>query len=458
MNAIPPPYEHQRKTTEFILEHPGALVFNEPGTGKTRSCLDAIAELKRRGELQRALVLAPKSILEPSWKEDAQKFTPHLTVSVAYAQNRRAAFKAPSDVVITNHDAAKWIVNNGYADQFDMLICDESTAFKNKDAQRSIAVAKIAEQTDRVVAMTGTPIPNSILDIWHQAYLVDGGERLGAKYYAFRNTVCEPRQVGPQANMVQWVAREGAIDVVTDLLSDITILYRLEDCLDIPPNTMRTVPFTLNDKHRATYEAMVRDAVIELQSGVVSAVNAAAVATKLLQIASGAVYDSEKEYHVIDKARYELVIELALQRSHSIVAFQWKHQRDLLSAELERRKVPYAIIDGQANQRGESAGIVERFQNGELRVILAHPKSAGHGLTLTKGTAAIWASPTHSAEQFLQFNRRVFRAGQTQPTETILVEARDTIEEAAYARTQGKVGAQESMLDLVQSLIHLETP
>ena len=458
MNHIPPPYEHQRKTTEFILDHPGALVFNEPGTGKTRSCLDAIVELKHRGELRRALVLAPKSILEPSWLEDAKKFTPELRAVVAYAQNRRARFEAPADVVITNHDAAKWIVDNGYANNFDMLICDESTAFKNKDAQRSIAVAKIAAKTDRVVAMTGTPIPNSILDIWHQAYLVDGGERLGAKYYAFRNTVCEPRQVGPQASMVQWIAREGAVDVVTDLLSDITILYRLEDCLDIPPNTMRSVPFTMNPKHRAAYDEMVREAVLELQSGTVTAVNAAAVATKLLQIASGAVYDSEKNYHLIDKSRYELVAEIALQRPHSIVAFQWKHQRDLLSAELERRKVPYAIIDGRANQRGEAADIVNRFQNGELRVVLAHPKSAGHGLTLTKGTAAIWASPTHSAEQFLQFNRRVFRAGQTQPTETILIEARDTIEEAAYARTQNKVGTQESMLDLVQSLIHLEAP
>lgn len=450
---IPPPFKHQEETTTFIYSNRDVLIFSDPGTGKTRSVLDAIARFRKEG-IGPALVFAPRVILEPAWLADARKFTPGLKLSIATAKNRAAAFKADADVYVTNHDAAKWVNENIKAlPKFGMLILDESTAFKNRTALRSKAIARIAKNIDIRILMTGTPMPNGILDIWHQAYLADGGERLGRSFFAFRSVVCEPRQVGPRPEMVDWIDKPEAVDAVADLLSDITVRHRLEDCIDMPPNQVNTIDVDLPAKLRKQYDEMVRESVVQLERGEITAVNAAARMAKLLQIASGAVYDGSGSYVVLDKERYELIAELIDQRAQCLVAFLWRHQRDQLAHILKENGVAFATIDGETSAK-DAPRIVEEFQSGRLKVILAHPQSASHGLTLTKGTTTIWASPTFDAERFEQFNRRIYRAGQTQRTETILVQARDTVDALAYARLQGKLDKQGGLLNLMKSLIN----
>jgi hypothetical protein len=433
--------------TGFLLLRHNGYIFATGNTGKTRSCLDAISELRAS-----AIVLAPKAILEPAWVNDARQFTPHLTAIPCYAEKRKEAFERKADIHITNHDAVKWLADNPWSfKDKQMLIIDEATAYKNKDAKRSRAVLKIADYFEYVVLMCGTPMPQGLEDLWHQFLILDGGERLGKSFYAFRNATYNslPTPFG----ISKWEEKEGAREVVADLISDAFIRFELEQCIDMPEKIERTLTFTLPLKLRKLYDDMVKQAILEMEEGEITAVNAASLLTKLLQIASGSAYSVNGEALRLDSARAGLVAQLCAERDHSLVAFQWTHQRDEIVAELANVGISrdeIAIVDGSF--KGDIQQLVNDFQAGKYRVLLAHPKSASHGLTLTKATTTIWASPTYELERFQQFNRRTYRAGQKQRTEFIFIAAEDTVDEKAYARLFEKAGAQEDLISLLKSL------
>ena len=198
----------------------------------------------------------------------------------------------------------------------------------------------------------------------------------------------------------------------------------------------------------AQYKEMEAEQLLQLKGKTINAVNGAVLYTKLLQIASGAVYDSDDAYAVIDTGRYEMVIDLVEERPHSIVFFNWRHQKDLLIIEAEKRGLSYALIDGTTKQ-ADRVRISREYQEGKYRILFAHPQSAGHGLTLTKGTATIWASPTFNLEHFLQGLRRVFRISQTEKTETIVVIAPGTYDEKAWAVMNDKDAKQSDFLQMI---------
>jgi SNF2 family DNA or RNA helicase len=445
MNELPL-YNHQKQDIDFCLNNP--LVFNasDCGTGKTRTCIETIRQLKLP-----TLVLAPKSILRAAWEEDVGKFAPELKVSVAFATNRESAFKADADVYVTNIDAVTWLAKQSkILDKFKggLLIVDESTAYKHHTSQRSKALHKIAAQFSRRILMSGTPNPNGILDIWGQMLVLDEGRRLGSSFWSFRQTACTPVQNGPGAAHIKWVDRPGIEDAVFDLISDICIRHKLEDVVDMPPNVITHMHVDLSAKHYAAYLRLQEESMLQVQDKVVTALNAGSLVQKLLQCLSGSVYDENGYPVLVDTERYELILDLVEARQQSVVAFLWHHQKDQLIAEATKRKIPFGVIDGSvpAEQRGQ---VVEQFQSGELRVVFAHPQSAGHGLTLTKGTTTIWASPTYNAEHFDQFNHRIYRAGQTQRTETILISARDTREGEVYKALNNKLDSMNTLLTLI---------
>lgn len=296
--------------------------------------------------------------------------------------------------------------------------------------------------------MTGTPNPNGVLDLWGQLFLLDGGQRLGKSYYGFRSAACTPTQVGRGANMVRWTDRPGIEEVVFDMVSDCTIRHKLEDVLDMPERVITTLEVDLSPEHRAQYLQLATNAWLELEHHTVSAVNAATLLTKLLQCLSGAVYDEDGHAALIDTDRYELILDLVEQRPHTLVAFLWRHQRDQLVAEAKKRGLTYGVIDGGTPVE-QRTHLVDEFQAGRLRVMFAHPQSAGHGLTLTKGTTTIWASPTWNAEHYDQLCHRIYRAGQTQRTETIHIAARDTHELEVYRRLTEKLNSMSLLLSLL---------
>ncbi len=451
--TIPPAFKHQAATTGFITGNDYVYVGNDPGTGKTRSCLDAIETRLNNNEIRRTLVVAPKSILAASWLEDAQQFTPNLKCDIAWAKNREDAFKSDADVVITNHDAAKWLAENSKLlkeQGFDNFIGDEWTAYKHRTSQRSKAMNAIMDIFKFRVGMSGTMTPNGITDIWHQILLLDRGAHLGNNYWKFQNTVCTPVQVGRAPNAVRWEEKPGAKEAVIDLLSDMVIRYRLEDCIDMPDHSIQHITYTPPAALMKHYEQMRKQAVLEVGNTVVNAVHAASLRTKLLQVASGAVYDEAHKSFALCKSRYELVLDLAEAREQCVIAFVWTHQKEGLIKEATKRKRSFAVIDGTVNDSDRLLA-VKQFQAGEIDYIFAHPQSAGHGLTLTRGTTTIWPSPIDNTEHFEQFNRRIYRAGQTRKTETLLVTAEGTLEESVYENTLGKRDDMNNLMQLLEA-------
>ena len=438
------PFEHQKTTTDFINITPRCLITSDPGTGKTRSVLDAIVNHDAR-----TLVIAPLSILESSWVDDIKKFQPQLTYSVAFAKNRAKAFAEDTDMVITNHDAVKWLASNiNVLDTFNTLVIDEFTAFKNKDSQRSKAALKIAPKFDYRIAMSGTPNSNTILDIWHPTLLVDDGERLGHKFYSFRNTVCTSRFNG---FCNEWVDKEKAVEQVSNAISDINIRYELEDCLDMPEQSIHTMYVDLPKKIHQQYLMLSQDNVLYTGTTTISAIHAGAKVKKLLQLCTGAIYDSTGHVEGIHSERYDLVMQLVSQRKNSLVAFNWRHEREHMEQLADKLKISHATIDGTTPvpKRKE---IVDRLQAGQIQCVFCHPQSAGHGLTMTKAKTIIWASPTYNAEHYQQFNRRIYRAGQTDKTEVIQIAARNTWETDVYQKLQTKLGKMEELLYILRDL------
>lgn len=450
MNKVPPLFAHQRGDIKFELANPRVFDTSDAGTGKTRTRLEVFSKRHASGKAKCCLVLASKSLLRSAWENDAKKFVPWLSTSVCLAATREKDFARKADIYITNHDAVKWLAKqpDSFFDRFDYLVIDESSAFKHHTSQRSKALNAIKKHFAFRCCQTGTPDSNSITDLWNQVFILDDGQRLGRSFFHFRGSVQTPEQVGRLPNMVKWSDREGAEEVVAGLLSDIKIRHKLEECHDIPQNHNYVIPFSLPAKLQSAYDEMESNKVLQLKSGDVTAINAAAVVTKLLQVASGAVYGEDDGYHLIDTGRYEMIGDLVEERKFCIVFFNWKHQRDELQKEFTKRGITHTLIDGSVSS-GKRDDAVKHFQAGFYRVLLAHPQSAAHGLTLTKGTSTIWASPTYNLEHWLQGNRRIYRAGQTQKTETVNVIAEGTIEERVYHVLCQKDAKMTTLLELL---------
>jgi SNF2 family DNA or RNA helicase len=447
-----PLWAHQKKSIAFGNKQPRMLDLSDPGTAKTRVQLELFAARRRkRGGC--ALMVVPKSLIKTAWGNDAAEFVPDMKVSLCYADKREKYFAEDADIYVTNTDAVVWLVKQkpAFFKRFDTLVIDEITSFKHHTSGRSRAINKIKKYFDYRSGLSGTPNSNTICDVWHPALIIDDGKRLGQSFYAFRSTVCVPEQVGPTAQMVKWVDKDGAEEAVFDLLSDLTIRHKFEDCIDIPPTHKATMMYDLPAKQMKAYREMEATQMMMLQKQgeikAVTAINAAAVTTKLLQIASGAVYESPDNYHIVDTGRYEMIMDLVEERKHPIVAFLWKHQRDELVKEATKRKLKFCVIDGNATDTQRS-DMVKAYQAGFYDVMFAHPKTAAHGLTLTKGTSIIWPSPTYDLEWFSQMNKRQARAGQTEKTEIIVVLAPGTIEIKVYEKLLVKNARMGNLLDL----------
>lgn len=466
----PPLWKHQKKTIAFGEKNPRMLDFSDPGTAKTRPQLELFAARRRKkrgaGAGGCALILCPRSLMKAAWFNDAKKFVPDMTCSIAYADVREKAFSVDADIYITNIDAVNWLVKQkpAFFKKFDTLIIDEVTKFKHHTSGRSRAANKIKKYFAYRSALTGTPNSNTIADIWHPVLLIDDGKRLGPSFFAFRSTVCVPEQVGPRAEMVRWVDKDGAEEAVFGVLADITIRHEFDKVMDVPEMREHCMEYELTSKQMKAYLEMERDQIALLVTDKpkavaarlvgktipftpVTAINAAAVRTKLLQIASGAVYESPDKYHVVDTERYELAMDLAESRKHPIVYFLWKHQRDLMCEEAKKRGMRFCVFDGNASDR-QREEMEAAYQKGFYDVFFAHPESAAHGLTLTKGTSTIWPSPTDNLEWWAQGNRRQRRGGQTEKTEVLAVIAKDTIEERVYSRLQAKDVRMDVLLSL----------
>ncbi|CAM3558980.1 DEAD/DEAH box helicase [Parendozoicomonas haliclonae] len=445
-------FNHQEATAQFLVDHASAFVTNDCGTGKTISVIEAFNRL-REG---RMLVLAPLSILENAWGADVRKYNEafggNLKVAIAHGSKdkRERAFKSNADIVAMNYEGCNWLVDNcELLDGFDTVVMDESTYVKNATSKRSKNALVVSRYFKRRWLLTGTPNPLSVLDLWHPALILDYGERLGKKFFAFRQQVCTPIQVAANANAIQWQDKPGALDFVHDQLSDITIRFTLEECIDMPETSTRYMQMKMPSWVKKHYNDMLYDSHIALEQGDVSAVHAGARARKLLQLLSGAVYGEEGDAIKVHSERHNLVMDLVEERDHTVVVFNYKHERDALIKEAKKRKLSYTLIDGSVPNLKRTEA-VEDFQAGKKRVIFVHPQAAGHGITLTAANTLIWCSPNYNAELVKQTEHRIYRAGQKRRTQIIRIAYEDSKEIEVYESMGAKM---MHMLDLL-NLFH----
>jgi SNF2 family DNA or RNA helicase len=380
--------------------------------------------------------------MQAAWANDIKKFAPHLRVSIGWAKGRSEAFAVDADVYVINVDGVKELLKYGkpFWKKFGRLVIDESTAFKHHTSQRSKAMGKISKHFEWRRLLSGTPTSNGICDLWHQMSILDGGKRLGKSFFAFRSACCSPEQVGPSTQHLKWTDKPGIELQIATLLEDVVIRHKFEDCVDIPPCHMYSVETELNAKHFKFYKKLHDDSILILEDSSVSAMNKAVLANKLLQCASGAVYNDAASYSLIDSDRYELVMDLVEAREHSIVFYTWEHQLHELLKLAKSRKVDHVVWNP------DHPHIEAEFQAGKYQVLFAHPQSAGHGLTFTKGTATIWPSPTYNLEHFRQGLKRVHRIGQKSKTEVIVIVGKDTRDEHAWDILQTKGLRMDALL------------
>ncbi|KRL13049.1 SNF2 domain-containing protein [Schleiferilactobacillus perolens DSM 12744] len=418
------------------------------GLGKTLSTLTAIADLQLLEDLGKVLIVAPLAVARNTWPDEIHKWdsTKGLSYStiLGSAQQRSAALQQTTDLYITNRENVPWLVEYyGRKWPFKTVVIDELSSFKSPQAKRFKALRKVRPLMHRVIGLTGTPAPNSLMDLWPQMYLLDRGTRLGLTIGDYRRTYFHP---GMQSGYVvyNWVLNPGADKTIYDRIGDITISMQSKELLDLPPRTDNIVQVEMTPKETEQYKQLQKDYVLpELGDDGVTASNAAVLANKLLQLANGAIYDDDGKTIKVHDHKLDALANIIdeAQGQSVLVFYQFKHD-----AERILKKFP------QAKRLDTGSDDVHRWNAGKIPMLLAQPQSAGHGLNLQAGGHIIvWFGLTWSLEYYQQANARLMRQGQTQPVIVHHIITKDTIDERVMTVLQGKARGQAALLNAVKA-------
>ena len=441
------PHDYQAHTTQFIIDHPECAIFLGMGMGKTISTLTAIDELIRcRFETRRALVIAPVRVARDTWPAEIKKWD-HLAglrvspIIGAKAQ-REAAVRADADIYTIGRENVQWLVDHvGRRWPFDMVVIDELSSFKNPQAKRFKKLLKVRDKITRIVGLTGTPAPNSLLDIWAPFRLIDQGQRLGKYITHYRAQYFTP---GKRSGHVvyNWVIRPGADQAIYDNIADITVSMRTTDYLTLPDVTTQHITVALTPKQQQQVDTLKRDMVVDLdEDTTIDATNAATLSLKLQQLAGGAIYNEDGDgYIVVHDEKIQALVELVEQSGGNtmLVCFWFKHERDrILSA------IPNARVLDTAED-------FEDWNVGKIPVGLIHPASAGHGLNLQSGGhIMVWFTTPWSLELYDQANARLHRQGQTEPVSIIHIDTANSIDQTVHQALARKDTTQQALITAV---------
>lgn len=444
------PHSYQQMAIDKIIDTPRAGLFLDMGLGKTVITLTAIDQLMNDYfEVSRVLVIAPLRVAEDTWSRESQKWDhlKHLRISkvLGSASNRRKALAKDADIYVINRENVVWLtdelsqVGDGWG--FDMVVIDELSSFKSHAAKRFKALRKYITRSSRVVGLTGTPAPNGLIDLWSQIYLLDGGERLGTTISGFRNRYFIPNQRN-QHMIYNYKPREEAEQAINAKISDICISMRAEDWLDMPERIDNVQRVKLSDDEMDRYNQFERDCYLDFLEGEVTAASAAALSNKLLQYSNGAMYLADGGYVETSNAKLDVLDEIIeLSNGKPILCFySYKH-------DLERIQKRFKF----AKKLGGSEDI-EKWNNGEIPLLLAHPAGAGHGLNLQAGgNIIVWFGLTWSLELYQQANARLYRQGQENAVIIHHLITEGTADESVLASLQGKKDVQDELLDSLKA-------
>lgn len=444
-------HAYQGVSVKHIIDNEAAGLILDMGLGKTVSALTAVDDLMYLNfEVFKALVIAPKRVASDVWPDEVEKWDhlKHLkVVNITGTEKQRIkALQTEADIYTIGRENTAWICNYyGSNLPFDMLIIDESSSFKNKNAIRFKTLKLARSSFNRVVILTGTPAPNSLLDLWPQIFLLDRGERLGKFITHFRGEYFKPNQRNG-AVVFNYKIKKDAEQKIYDKIKDICISMKASDYLDLPKTVINDVKVKFTPEIQSLYDEFEREQILSLDAEDITAVNAAALSTKLLQFSNGAVYDEDKNVHVVHDLKIDACKELIeeAQGKPVLIAWTYKHDRDRLMEALKEYK-PRQLKDGQD---------IKDWNAGKLKVLMMHPASGGHGLNLQYGGHnIIWFGQTWSLELYLQFNARLDRQGQKHPVIINRLIGVSTIDQDVVAALGRKDRGQNELIAAIKAKI-----
>lgn len=446
------PHNYQSYAIKYIEDHPIAAVLLDMGLGKTSITLTALNDLLFDSfEVHRVLVIAPLRVASQTWPEELQKWD-HLSlltfsVAVGTEPERRAALLKPADIYIINRENVQWLIEDcGIPFDFDTVVVDELSSFKNHQSKRFRALMKVRPLVRRIIGLTGTPTGNGLMDLWAEFRLLDMGKRLGRFIGQYRTDYFTPDKRNGQV-IFSYKPLPGAEQRIYDRIADITISMKSTDYLKMPELISNEYTIRLSDAERKRYDELKSDLVLQLPDGDITAANAAALSNKLCQMANGAVYtDSGNTITIHDRKldALEDIIEAAGGKP-LLVAYWFKHDLKRITERLQKLHVPFSQLNTSES--------IRRWNSGKLPVALIHPASAGHGLNLQSGGSCIvWFGLTWSLELYQQTNARLWRQGQT--AETVVVQhivTKGTIDERILKVLSKKDSTQAALIDAVKA-------
>ncbi|QAA31233.1 SNF2-related protein [Clostridium manihotivorum] len=447
------PYEYQRYAINHIIDNTAAGLFLDMGMGKTVSTLTAVDELIFLGEVSKVLVIAPLRVAEDTWSTEVQKWDhlKHLRISkiLGNQKQRSIAVSMPADIYVTNRENVDWLVKQYFNNwPFDMCVIDELSSFKSSKAVRFRSLKKVRPYFKRIVGLTGTPAPNSLIDLWPQVYLLDGGKRLGKTITSYREQYFRAGRRN-QYVVYNWELREGAEEAIHQKIGDICISMMAKDYLDLPERIDNEININLPENVVNRYKQLEKDLVLELGEDDITAANAAVLTNKLLQMSNGAIYSEDKNIIEIHEEKLKALLEIIEAANGKPVLIFYSFKHDLL------RIIKYLKVNKlKAVELGGSDDI-KKWNNGEIPILLVHPASAGHGLNLQYGgNIIVWFGLTWSLELYQQANARLHRQGQKESVIIHHLVSKGTVDEDVIKALASKEVNQNTLLEAVKARLN----
>ncbi len=441
------PYDYQKRAIEKIMTLPSVGLFLEMGLGKSVITLTAAKRLiYDELAVTRVLVVAPLMVARDTWSRECEKWDhlKDLRVSkiLGSAKQRQEAVAAEADIYVINRENVPWLVRNYRSSwKWDMLVIDELSSFKSSKSERFRALKRIRPMFRRIVGLTGTPNPNGLMDLWAEVYLLDGGERLERTIGAYRRKYFRPGRSNGYV-VYNWIPIPGADRAIPEKIKDITVSMLSKDYLQLPDRINRIVPVTLTDEEQKVYKKLEKEHLLELDNETeVSAANAAAVMGKLLQLSGGAIYDDDGgvvEFHQEKIKALEEIIETS--EEPVLVFYGYRHERSRILKAFEKYE-PREL---------KTEDDIRDWNEGKIRVLIAHPASVGYGLNLQDGGHIIaWLTLPWSLDQYQQAVARLYRQGQKRPVIVHHLIATGTVDEQVMEALQKKNTGQAELMHLL---------
>ena len=443
-------HNYQKYSVDFIINHPAAALLLDCGCGKTIITLTAINDLMYdRFEINKVLVVCPLRVGQV-WKNEVDKWehlkSLKLSVAIGTEKERRAALQQKADIYIINRENLPWLIENSKFD-YDMVVVDELSSFKNHQAKRFKALMKVRPMVKRIVGLTGTPSSNGLMDLFAEFKLLDKGQRLGRFIGQYRSTYFQPDKMNGMI-VYSYKPLPGAEERIYEKISDITISMKATDHLQMPELISSRYEVELSPTERQKYEQLKKDLVLPVDDEEITAANVAALSGKLSQLANGAIYDDDKRAIQIHDRKIDALEDIieSMNGKPLLVAYWFKHDYDRIAERLSELKVPFAKLDTDES--------IEKWNRSEIPVALIHPASAGHGLNLQSGgSTLVWFGITWSLELYQQTVARLWRQGQKQTVVVQHIITKNTIDENIMAALEKKEHTQSALIEAVKANI-----